>query len=66
MNYSQAIAQVNNGKYAWRLDWTGKWIWLQNGQVWVTDSGPGGEPYHPTPDDVAATNWDSGDHPPHK
>lgn len=65
MDYAQAISAVNMGKYSWRTSWSGKYIHLFNGVVIVNDNG-NQSPYNPTLEDQAATNWDSGDHPPKK
>lgn len=68
MDYASAIAAVTAGKYAWRASWTSPyaWLFLNGGVVYFYTAGsPAGSPYSAPSGDQAATNWDSGDHPPH-
>jgi len=65
VDYNDAIAAVNAGKYAWRSEWNGAYIYLYEGQiVQSTATGPY-HPYMPTPADQQAQDFDTGDHPPH-
>lgn len=65
MNYNNAITAVNDGKYAWRPEWNGAYIYLYNGEIYRGSSQGPAQPYAPTPADEAATDFDTGDHPPH-
>jgi len=62
VTYSQAISAVGNGLYAWRAAWADeRYIFGNPVTLYPEDLR-----YVPTPDDEGATDWDSGDHPPHK
>jgi hypothetical protein len=65
MDYNDAIAAVNAGQYAWRPEWNGAYIYLFEGVVYQSTSTGPGHIYDPTPADKAATDFDTGDHPPH-
>jgi hypothetical protein len=66
MNYTEAISAVNSGSYAWRAAWVPGYYIHKNGSIKIYENEPVGLPYTPTPADEDATDWDSGDHPPHK
>jgi len=65
MDYSTAIAAVNAGKYAWRTSWSGEWLHLFNGTIYLANAQGPGNPYSPTPADEGAHDWAEGDRPPH-
>lgn len=65
MNYTQAISAVDNGKFAWRVEWGGQWIYLFDSKVYITSETGPAELYSPSSNDESATDWFEGDRPPH-
>jgi hypothetical protein len=65
VDYSEAISAVEGGAYAWRVAWSaGTYIYGNPVVEQYQDNGQG-IVYVATGADKSATDWDSGDHPPH-
>jgi hypothetical protein len=63
VNYSEAVAAVSNGLYAWRTSWTAAYIFWRENEIQVNNAGTWSA-YSPTEEDEIAHDWDTGDHPP--
>jgi hypothetical protein len=61
MNYTQAMSEVEGGKYAWRSSWPiGEYIYGWPTVMLYRNNGQG-IVYQPTEGDKEATDWDGGD-----